>query len=825
MSFKKSLIICISVVLMLFPRLELDGCGPILYDEEFRFWLFQPNLVNNEALLPFTYSTNLYFQTGSKTESLAEVFDTTYEQVNVKEWQTEVPSATDKDIYKLVYDTDPQAYKRQVKGDSLKTNTFYQGLKAKPDLLTYFNFAKDCEAVFSGGTYNQTDWEWKIDSVGIKKIAQKGENTVKTAKTPFIRLRTAYQLIKAYEYLQNTEGVIKTFDTYLKDSKSNSWILGSALYYYAKAQPTPELRNLWAANCFDVTVDKKLQSLKLVNADHKATTLAMAKTEHQRGLATTMMALRHPGRGLNDLKTIYAADPMQSELPMLIEREINKLEDWLYSFSLTGNDTYVSRSIREPKKKNDAGETYFDDPKYSDEKKYEEIQKANWAADRLYLNEVTDFVAKLISENKVKDRAFILLAGAHLAFLKQDFKQLRQYLADLKTLPNVRANIQVQAELTNVLCDLNVAPISAMTEENIARFESVLQKNKKEITDFGTFREQVYLFIGKKFIEQGKIAKGCLLTMLTNRFTNYVGFYQENAYHRLYSLGKPADFDEAIRIVSTPKTNFEKLIAAEKRPYREEYGYYDEKKQEWVEVKNPREWDVNKIKDYKLTYFIRNDQIDSALKVAKTIPRNYWQKEPYQAMLNCNPFYVDVVHPHTVTFADSIKYNKITFLERVVALRNEAQKNPSVAAQNYYLLGNAYYNMTWKGNFWLMSDIYWGAFESHSDYFKSDTTFINTYFGLTRAQKYYEMSLNSTTDEKLAALNRFMIGYCAKTREDYFFYQKVSRWDDNAPKPPAFKNPADVVYNQKFPNRLKDYSGAKYWCTNYESLAKLYSGF
>ncbi len=829
MSFKKLLITSISCVFMLFPRLELDGCGPSLYDEEFRVWIFQPNLVNNEALLPFTYSTNLYFQAGKRDDGESVIrYDTTYEKTNVAEWQAECSGAKTADIYTLVYDTEPDVYTKKIANNGFAQNSFMQALKNKPELLAYFNFAKQCELAFSGSSTTRQGWGFEADTTFMKSLVVKAEGLLKSSKQPFIRLRTAYQLMKTYEYLGNTEGVIKTFDTHIKGTKSTSWIVGSALFYYAKAQPNGVARNLWAANCYERTVDKKFQSLRLISTDQRQETLANACDDHQRALVGAMMSLRYPGRSLEEMQAIYNSNPAQPELSMLVEREINKLEDWLFSYKMTSRATYIGDEMHKPKKVKETEET---EEKWKGQDDYEKKeaakQKANWESDRQYLNSVVTFVNKLISENKIKDRAFMLLSGAHLAFLKQDFTQARKYLAALKSEQNARPNIRIQGELTNLLCDLYATPtISPAVEDAIVRFETTLQSNKKDIVDFGTFHEQVYLFLGKKFIEQGKIAKGCLLSMMTDRFTGYVGAYtHENGYHRLYALAKPADFDETLQIINAPKTSFEKLLSNEKRPYGVSDGYYDPKTQAWVEVKQPRNWDVNKIKDYKASYYIRNDQIDNALAIFKTIPASFWQKDPYITYMDCNPFYVELVHPHEPTVADSVKYNKVSFLERVVALRNEAKANPSVLAQNYYLLGNAYFNMTWRGNYWLMSDIYWGQGEQHSDYFKDDQTFINNYFGLERAQKQYELCLKNTNDEKLAALCHFMVGYCLKRKTEYLFYQNNNQWEEDAPKPPVVENPSNAVFKKKFPNRLSTYADRQYWCTNYESLARVYSGF
>jgi hypothetical protein len=817
MSSKKLLIAAISCFFLLFPRLKLNSCGDGRYYDN-RFWIFQPNLVNNDALLPFTYASSFYFDLSNiYNDGHYFPLDSTYLKTNVKEWQAECPTANAADIHTLLYNMKPDVYIKKLATDGFGQNTFAKALKANRELLQYFNFAKKCEYAFNSDE-STADWDLTVDSLAKKGLVGKAETLFKTTKSPFVRLRTAYQLMKAYEYLKNTEGVKKTFDTYIKGTKSTSWIVGSALFYYAKAHSNPIERNLCAADCYEKTEDKKFQALDLIKTEKPQETLAAARDDHQRALVGTMILLNHPGRSLGEMQVIYKSEPTQTELPMLIEREINKLENWLFAYKMSGSVNTGNSPT--------AVESYDSDkPDDYNEKRRAEQQKANWASDRQYLNDVVAFVNKLISENKVKDRAFMLLSGAHLAFLQQDFKQARTHLATLKTEKNVPANIRVQAELTNVLCDLYAAPtISPAVEDAIVRFETTLQANKKAITGFKVFREQIYLFLGKKFIEQGLIGKGCMLTMMTERYTKgLIGPADENGYHRLYALGKPADFDYALKVMTAPKTAFEKFLAKENRPYSLDTV--------WIETKNwsgkkPYSWDVNKIKDYKGSYYLRHDKIDSALAVFKTIPDSIWEEEPYRSYLGyCNPFYVDVVHPHQRIDVDTVTYNKTSFLGRVVKLQKEAQANPSLNAKNYYLLGNAYFNMTWHGNYWLISDICWGTYEGYSDYFKEDNTFVNNYFGLERAQKQYELCLKNTKDEKLAALCHFMIGFCTKTRTNYWYYQNNNRWSDKVPKPAVAENAGNAVFKSKFPNRLSAYTSKKYWCTNYESLAKLYCGF
>jgi hypothetical protein len=50
--------------------------------------------------------------------------------------------------------------------------------------------------------------------------------------------------------------------------------------------------------------------------------------------------------------------------------------------------------------------------------------------------------------------------------------------------------------------------------------------------------------------------------------------------------------------------------------------------------------------------------------------------------------------------------NKADLVQKIIDLKKEAEQNAAKRAENYYLLGNVYYNMTQNGKAWLMSRIY-----------------------------------------------------------------------------------------------------------------------
>ena len=143
--------------------------------------------------------------------------------------------------------------------------------------------------------------------------------------------------------------------------------------------------------------------------------------------------------------------------------------------------------------------------------------------------------------------------------------------------------------------------------------------------------------------------------------------------------------------------------------------------------------------------------------------------------LNADPFMIHIKDCHDCDFeAPHMKYTKISFADRMLALSRAAQGQGDAAAQASFELANGFYNMSFYGN---GRDIY--DTEHHN--FSPDVFWVyypvpaagpnpnpnsELTFNTDLAEKYYLQALNLYSNKDLKARAVFM---AAKTEQDRFF--------------------------------------------------------
>ncbi len=680
----------LTALMFLLPRTMFQACTSDGEEEDFRFWLFQPNLVNTVGLLPFTYSSNLYYTPNDPHDKFGDKLDTTFYASNVEEWYIAAGKKGDrKDIHRLLYQTAPEGFS----SNNVASEPFVQLLQQpeNAELYNYLLFSKQCES----GMNNPSLWaeERQKHLVPIKNALISGETLLQNAQKPFVKLRTAYQLMKLSQYAGDTAKSVDYYEKYIKNAKSSSWIESSAMFYYATTIKDVIQRNFWLAKAFEWSIDKRKRAVQLFEFEHFDKTLLLAKTPHEKAVLQTMFALQKQGRQLPELEKIYALDPTNKDFNMLIEREVNKVESWLYTTALTYREM-----------------DYFEEEGGGDKTK-------NLRNDFGYLKDLRRFVDKVVADGKQTDKAFLQLSLAHLSFIAQDFDAADTYLKQVGNAKSSNNAIRIQLEITRVLNQVG-RKLNVEAEQQIVNLMAFLEKEQNNILDYKVLKAQLMRWFAERFFAKGEIAKGVLLTSkhhLTLGFGSNDGGYV-NFYHKLFELGTPKDYEALLALLDkkTGLTPFETFLVSEPKPYAEYYNYdelvYDEKTgKSYHPKKAPNKgWDLNKIKDYYGTHYLLNDNLEKAALVFKTIPVEFWDEFPYKKYLSNNPFITDLRINGTSPLNDTLLRcnNKADLVQKIIDLKKEAQQNSAKRAEIYYLLGNAYYNMTQNGKSWLMSRIY-----------------------------------------------------------------------------------------------------------------------
>lgn len=144
----------------------------------------------------------------------------------------------------------------------------------------------------------------------------------------------------------------------------------------------------------------------------------------------------------------------------------------------------------------------------------------------------------------------------------------------------------------------------------------------------------------------------------------------------------------------------------------------------------------------------------------------------YRGPLYGDPFVIHINDCHDCDANDSkkTKYTRYGFIQRMIELQADADKNPANAANDYFLLANGYYNMTYFGNNRVlyqtartdMSNVGWS-------YISEDKPVIDTtvpYNNCTMALQYYVKAMQASKDPEFEAKCCFM---AAKCEQNTFF--------------------------------------------------------
>jgi hypothetical protein len=837
-------LLLISFVLTIMPNLSNKGSlyacwfGFEYYNTNFRFWLFQPDLVPSKVMRLLSYPELSNEPNQNDNQSGQRLYangasDTSFYKLNVEEWQNALKTDASlksaknvkaDDIHRILYNIDPDVFFNKMEGDSLKNNTFIKAIESSKPFMGYLKFAKICEQLMN------FDDPWVAYSEGkdaraLRKYMIVGDSIIKNKTTPlFIKERTSYQLIKIAHYLEDSAQVISLYNRFFDKTNSKSWVVQSAHFYYAIAHADAFKRNYLLAKTFEYSEDKKWRALQLYdNSDSILRgALTFAKNIHEKATMLTLPILTDPGRQLTNIKSVYAIDPKSPMLILAIQREINKIEDWIFTnrfteFSTTG----ASDDYEENEKKKEKGMTQ------------KQIDAQNLQSDLKYMDEVQGFINKVASEKKYADAAFWELTVAHLAFLKKDFETAKQHLAIAKSEKSTPLSIQTQIWLTELLCDIaSTEHVGEETEAAILKFEAFLRKQKEELLDYASFRSQIMRFISERYIADGQTAKGVLiLSKSTLTFGSIVDIWEKNFYHKLLEIGSPKDFEQVIDIVSRkPRqslSDFEKWLASEPKAYESPIGCRGCYSDTWGKKPPPPQWNVSKLIDYEGYVYINRDELDSAYNVLKAVPEDYWQDYPYSSYMTTDPFKL-VLGTRTWEGSewdeetDQYKqskaiFTKPQFIKRLIDLKKQVVEDPIKYEKNYYLIGSAYYNMTSSGSFWLMSQIWWNGAET-----SKQSSFEDNYTGGARAAAWFEKGVKGCKDEKLAALCCFMANECQHMHDIYMHDVKYANKSyADRPEVKTKDTPLWRTLSKRFKGADK-YDDTDYWCQNFETLSKKY---
>ncbi|WP_456315519.1 hypothetical protein [Pseudomonas shirazensis] len=713
-----------SSLLLVFSFQVAFACGWSVSPETSRLALFKAQREGFFKLTPFYYSADYYYSTNTVSGVDHEL--------NCLEWKKKLGNTIDpKDVHFILYETDSEQFETAYETKSLREvfgkNTFIEALLLPKNkaFLNYILFAKKLE-------YNSnTDVKWESwDQVGYNSKDHKladlegFEKKIKSAKDAFLTQRYAFLVLRYSFYAQDKEEVIRLYDTYFAENK-NTILEPWALYYKALCIDDLTLQNYLLGKVFATCEEKSFAVLQHYNWKLTEETLALAQNDEERSVILAIESFRNPAPDLQTIEEVYKLSPNSVNLSFLIGREINKLEDWIFTPQYTNNG--VPSVVFN-------GTVWYDD--------YARAKEENLKKDILHLRALEYFLISIREQTSGEQKEYITAAIAQLCFMDDQIDLGKKYTNMISDKAN--ASIQMQKNIQLALVSLKQDNLKDEKVQNhlFEYFDSV--ENLVE-TDYGLFKNlySLYRIASAEFDKKGDRVTSGLLMMKSDQkndgeysvynnpyFYSYIGYFDRNAtvedIDRLMALQQKED-----------KTPFEKYICS-----------------------GTIAPNINYYKDLKGTIAFRNNNLELAYETFSSMPKDFWEKNyAFADYLNENPFTPKILQKDKERKYD-YRFNKAEFIAKLIQLKKQ-----NTASGNLQL-AHAYFNVSYLGNSWMMSAYDWTSGESYVDYVYGDNTENEkayqkgNYYSLTMAKMYYEKALKMSKNNNEKALASLMIFEC-----------------------------------------------------------------
>lgn len=696
------------------------ACGWSVSPETSRLSLFKAQRSGFFKLTPFYYSADWFYTTDAVSDA--------DKQLNCLEWKKKLGNQihTD-DVYFILYQTDSEVFQNSHDSNALKNvfadNTFIETLLLPKNkaFLDYIIFAKKLE--YEGSPVEK--WESWDDTGSGKKGQDLGnfEQKMASAKDLFLKQRYAFLILRYSFYSQDPNEVIRLYDTCFVKNK-NTILEPWALYYKALCIQDLALQNYLLSKVFATCEEKSFAVLQHYNWKLTAETLALAKNDEERSVILAIESLRNPAPDLKTIKEIYGLSPNSLYLSFLIGREINKLEDWIFTPQFTSAGPSVALNE----------ENWYDD--------YAKAKQENYTKDILYLRELKDFLISILDQSSCEQKDYITTAIAQLCFIDDEVDLGKKYTNMISEKANASIQMQKNIQLALIALKQNDLHNEKVQNQLFEYFNAV--ENLVE-SDNGLLKNlySLYRIASSEFFKQGnRVMAGLLFMKSDNKnqgeysmyntpyFYTYIGYFDRHA--------TVEDMDKLIALQQKQdKTPFEKYICSG--------------------TISPN---VNYYKDLKGTLAFRNNDLELAYKTFSEIPKDFWEKNyAFTDYLNENPFTPKILQK-TKERKFNYRFNKAEFIGKLIRLKKQ-----NTAVSNLQL-AHAYFNVSYLGNSWMMTAYDWTSGESYIDYLYGDNTEVEkkyqngNYYNLKMARLYYEKALKMSKNNNEKALASLMIFEC-----------------------------------------------------------------
>ncbi|MFN0276253.1 MAG: hypothetical protein ACKVPJ_10930 [Chitinophagales bacterium] len=727
-----------SVLFSIIPVKISNSCGWFYDEDEVFLAPFNTEILEIPELYPWFYSYHYY--NGGETDwsedynaaNKFSIFDG--KEKNVSEWQRYFnnPAITSEDIHAVIYETSLEAFntfdnylnnKGKLDGNWAQNSLLKSWKQNKKNLsFEYLYFAKSIEPFVMEVDY------WETVTRDIEKLTSAKEHALKRleiTKDPFLKMRYAYQAMRASHYTGSYSECRKIFERFVRNNNDSSQMYYWCLSLYAGAywrEGKFAEASYYNSIVFDKCLSRKLFSERDFWIDNETTwqkCLAMCKDDHEKNILWLLTGINQNNSAVPALYEMLKLDPSCDEIELLLAREMEKIQR--NYMPVRWDDDFDVQ-----------GEYDNNRPESND------------------LNEIYIFITKGIATQKIKNPAFWQNAAAFIQYINKEFESCTKHLTLAKQSAGDNADLLTQARIIHVMNEIDAAgKIDESVEKNIlGDVRWLYNRTERKRGD-----ENIYF---------GYSQSGDAYRIVMHRLMKYY-----------LAAGKPL---QAEMCRNNAVAYYDIYEEPEKIPVDELYSYFTNKSNSAFDqfLADQYPYDADDMMEIKGSLLMQEYKWNEAIMAFKKM-QNSAAHEKMQ--LPTDPFLIHINDCHDCDFIDHpADYTKLSLCEKIVALERLLSAKDMNHAQTYHQLANAYYNISYWGNSWMALDYYrcHGCETSSYDYTGNDW-YIADLYDVSKAMEYYQLAAGSTKDKEFIALNYFMLAKCEQN--NYYVSEDYS--DDN----------------------------------------------
>lgn len=472
----KKYILSIAVASLFFTKTEACAWSDPDYDY---FNLFTQSIIKDKSYLPFLHNYSSRFYTDFKSSQIPNE--------NIDSWRKffgNQMSYTETDyLVNKISLNDLNALKKGNPSNQLLKKLgigFYAKYREAVDYLIEakylepymrINFVEGADSFY----YRENENDKNATQLDYNKTISALTSLYNAAKNPEIKQRYGYQLVRFNHYTRNYDAAVQSFKTYVQPIKLKGAPYYMALDQLAGAQRGLQLGNEANWNFFQVFINSKSRkessfvSMKLSDSASFNNIMKRAGTNEEKNMAYFLLGYEDFTNPIPMMEKMYEIDPNSEILKVMAARSINELErNYLPTYYYASKDSGKSSDKKDSNstaqkteakkkelsfwqkivlffknlfggKKSDKANSKADqsnDELFENPDRIPTFVKNNsyyWSDDQNqkdFIDDLEKFTAK--TKEKSKDE-YWQIADAYLKFLKKDYEESSDILADIKT--------------------------------------------------------------------------------------------------------------------------------------------------------------------------------------------------------------------------------------------------------------------------------------------------------------------------------------------------------------------------------------------------------